>query len=60
MSGMIQLPVTAQERQELWDAATDTDSPCTERDRERMMNALLCSDVAYICGYLPVSYLPPP
>jgi hypothetical protein len=59
MDALIRPPRTAQERQALWDAATDTDNPCTERERERMMNALQYSDLMYILGYLPADYLPP-
>lgn len=55
----VQPPRTAQERQALWDAATDTDTPCTERERKQMMNALQHSDLMYILGYLPTDYLPP-
>ena len=52
-------PTTAREREALWDAATDTGNPCTEREREQMMNALQHSDLMYVLGYLPESYLPP-
>lgn len=51
-------PVTAAEREALWDRATDLDDPCTPRERDQMMNALLHSDLMYVFGYLPETYLP--
>jgi len=55
---IVAMPRTAGEREALWDTATDTGSPITTVQRDLMFSALLCADIAYICGYLPAGYLP--
>ena len=50
---IVPMPRTAEEYQALWDAATDTENPVTPRQRDLMFSAMLLSDIAYICGYLP-------
>jgi hypothetical protein len=56
----VAMPRTNAEREAIWNEATGLEHPVTPERRSLLFSALHAADIAYLCGYLPLGYVPAP